>query len=82
LRDVITRAGGLKDQGQDTWVVLERHGHSAAVPFGSLIYEPGNNIWARRHHLSLQGALDSGAKLQQGCRKARWRIETPRLSEG
>ena len=45
MLDVITRAGGLKDQGQDTWVVLERHGHRAAVPFGSLIYEPGNNIW-------------------------------------
>jgi polysaccharide biosynthesis/export protein len=46
LIDVITRAGGLKDQGQDTWVVLERHGRRAAVPFGSLVYEPGNNIWA------------------------------------
>jgi polysaccharide export outer membrane protein len=44
--DYITRAGGLKDQGQDTWVVLERHGRRATVPFGSLIYEPGNNIWA------------------------------------
>jgi polysaccharide biosynthesis/export protein len=46
LLDVITRAGGLKDQGQDTWVVLMRQGRRAAVPFGSLIYEPGNNIWA------------------------------------
>ena len=46
LLDVITRAGGLRDQGQDTWVVLERRGRRAAVPFGSLIYEPGNNIWA------------------------------------
>jgi polysaccharide export outer membrane protein len=46
LLDVITRAGGIKDQGQDTWVVLERHGRRAAVPFGALIYEPGNNIWA------------------------------------
>jgi polysaccharide export outer membrane protein len=27
-------------------VVLERRGRRAAVPFGSLIYEPGNNIWA------------------------------------
>ena len=26
--------------------MLERHGHRASVPFGSLIYEPGNNIWA------------------------------------
>ncbi len=46
LLDVISRAGGLRDQGQDTWVVLERHGHRAAVPFGALIYEPANNIWA------------------------------------
>ena len=46
LLDVITRAGGLRDQGQDMWVVLERHGHRASVPFGSLVYEPGNNIWA------------------------------------
>ena len=46
ILDIITRAGGLKDQGQDLWVVLERHGRRAAVPFGSLIYEPGNNIWA------------------------------------
>ena len=43
---MITRAGGIKDQGQDMWVVLERQGRRAAVPFGSLIYEPGNNIWA------------------------------------
>jgi polysaccharide export outer membrane protein len=46
LLDVITRAGGLKDQGQDTWVMLERHGHRATVPFGALVYDPGNNIWA------------------------------------
>src|SRR3984893_14418178 len=46
LLDVITRAGNLRDQGQDTWVVLERRGRRASAPFGSLIYEPGNNIWA------------------------------------
>lgn len=46
LLDVITRAGGIKDQGQDLWVVLDRQGRRAAVPFGSIIYEPGNNIWA------------------------------------
>ena len=46
LLDVITRAGGIKDQGQDLWVVLERRGRRGAVPFGALIYEPGNNIWA------------------------------------
>ena len=45
LLDYITRAGGLRDQGQDLWVVVERHGRRAAVPFGSVIYEPGNNIW-------------------------------------
>jgi polysaccharide export outer membrane protein len=46
LLDVITRAGGLKDQGQNTWVVLERHGHRGAAPFGSLVFDEGNNIWA------------------------------------
>ena len=46
LLDVITRAGGLRDQGQDLWVTLERHGKRATVPFGALLYEPGNNIWA------------------------------------
>jgi polysaccharide export outer membrane protein len=46
LLDVITRAGGLRDQGQDNWVTLERHGRRATVPFGALVFEPGNNIWA------------------------------------
>jgi polysaccharide biosynthesis/export protein len=46
ILDVITRAGGLRDQGQDLWVTLERRGNRATVPFGALLYEPGNNIWA------------------------------------
>jgi polysaccharide export outer membrane protein len=46
LIDVITRAGGLRDQGQDLWVTLERKGKRATVPFGALMFEPGNNIWA------------------------------------
>lgn len=45
LLDYITRAGGIKDQGQDLWVVVERHGRRAAVPFGAIIYNPANNIW-------------------------------------
>ena len=46
ILDSITRGGGIKNQGYDTWVVLERQGRRAAVPFGDLIYEPSNNIWA------------------------------------
>jgi polysaccharide export outer membrane protein len=45
ILDAITRAGGIKNQGYDSWVVLERHGKRASVPFGALIYEPHNNIW-------------------------------------
>jgi polysaccharide biosynthesis/export protein len=45
ILDAITRAGGIKDQGHESWVVLERKGRRAAVPFGALIYEPANNIW-------------------------------------
>jgi polysaccharide biosynthesis/export protein len=44
--DSITRAGGIKNQGYESWVVLDRKGVRAAVPFGAMIYEPGNNIWA------------------------------------
>jgi len=46
LLDAITRAGGPKAQGFDTWVMLERAGHRATVPFGALVYEPSNNIYA------------------------------------
>jgi polysaccharide export outer membrane protein len=45
LLDAITRGGGIKDQGYDSWVVLERKGRRATIPFGALVYEPENNIW-------------------------------------
>lgn len=45
ILDYIARAGGVKDQGQNTWVVLERGGVRASVPFGALISDPANNIW-------------------------------------
>jgi polysaccharide biosynthesis/export protein len=43
--DAITRAGGPKGQGFDTWVMLERDGRRATVPFGALVYEPSNNVY-------------------------------------
>jgi polysaccharide biosynthesis/export protein len=43
--DAITRAGGPRGQGFDTWVMLEREGRRATVPFGALVYEPSNNIY-------------------------------------
>ena len=43
----ITRAGGPKGQGFDTWVMLERDGRRATVPFGALVYDPRNNIFSR-----------------------------------
>jgi polysaccharide biosynthesis/export protein len=43
--DAITRAGGPRGQGFDTWVMLEREGRRATVPFGALVYEPANNIY-------------------------------------
>ena len=45
MLDVISRAGGIKGQGYETWVTLEREGKRATVPFGALVYEPTNNIW-------------------------------------
>jgi polysaccharide export outer membrane protein len=43
--DSITRAGGPKGQGYETWVTLERNGKRATVPFGALVYQPANNVW-------------------------------------
>ena len=45
ILDAITRAGGPKGQGFDTWVMLEREGRRATVPFGALVYEPTNNVY-------------------------------------
>jgi polysaccharide biosynthesis/export protein len=45
LLDALTRAGGPKGQGFDTWVMLEREGRRGLVPFGALVYEPANNIY-------------------------------------
>lgn len=46
ILDSITRAGGPKAAGFDTWVMLERGGHRATVPFSALVYQPTNNIYA------------------------------------
>ena len=47
LLDAITRAGGPKNPGYDTFVTLERAGRQATAPFGALIHEPSNNIYVR-----------------------------------
>jgi polysaccharide export outer membrane protein len=46
LLDAITRAGGPSGQGFDTWVMLERGRRREIVPFGALVYDPSNNIFA------------------------------------
>ena len=47
ILDAITRAGGIKGQGFETWVMLERHGRRASVPFENLIMYPRNNIYVQ-----------------------------------
>jgi polysaccharide biosynthesis/export protein len=53
LLDVISRAGMVTagggttgTAGAETWVLLERNGRRAIAPFGALVYEPANNIFA------------------------------------
>lgn len=43
--DAITRAGGIKGQGYSTWVMLERGGKRATVPFENLVMNAANNIY-------------------------------------
>src|SRR5262249_11843302 len=47
ILDAITRAGGPKNAAYDEWVMLERNGRRAIAPFGALVYEPANNIYAQ-----------------------------------
>jgi polysaccharide export outer membrane protein len=71
LLDAITRAGGPKGQGFDTWVMLERNGKQATVPFGMLVYEPSNNIYVHPYdtiyvYREPQTFVAFGASGQQG----------------
>lgn len=45
ILDALTRAGGPKAPGFDSFVTLEREGRRATVPFGTLVYQPSNNIY-------------------------------------
>ena len=47
ILDSIARAGGPRVAGYDSMVLLERGGHRATAPFGTLVYQPANNIYAR-----------------------------------
>lgn len=47
ILDAITRAGGIKGQGYETFVMLDRKGKRAVVPFARLVYEPENNIFVQ-----------------------------------
>lgn len=47
ITDAITRAGGISGNGWDSWVLLERGGKRATVPFANLIYMPSNNIYVQ-----------------------------------
>ncbi|HUI19419.1 MAG TPA: polysaccharide biosynthesis/export family protein [Methylocella sp.] len=43
--DAITRAGGISGPGYATWVMLERGGRRATVPFENLVMNASNNIY-------------------------------------
>ncbi len=43
--DAITRAGGLSAPGYASWVMLERGGRRATVPFENLVMNSSNNIY-------------------------------------
>jgi polysaccharide export outer membrane protein len=47
LLDVIARAGGPRNPGYDTWVMLERGNRLASAPFAALVNEPANNVWIK-----------------------------------
>ncbi|MBU6461123.1 MAG: polysaccharide export protein [Bradyrhizobium sp.] len=71
ITDAITRAGGIKGQGYETWVLLQRGKRRATVPFANLVYEPSNNIFVQPGdriyvYREQQKFLAFGASGQQG----------------
>jgi polysaccharide export outer membrane protein len=69
--DAITRAGGIKGQGWDMYVVLERNGVRQTAPFVNLIDYPANNVYIQpRDNVYVfkhpQTFLAFGATGQQG----------------
>src|ERR1700722_16516734 len=71
ISDAITRAGGIKGQGFETWVLLQRGSRRATVPFANLIYEASNNIFVQPGdrvyvYREQQKFLAFGASGQQG----------------
>jgi len=71
ITDAITRAGGIKGQGFETWVMLQRGTRRATVPFANLVYEPSNNIYVQPGdrgyvYRGRQKFLAFGAAGQQG----------------
>jgi polysaccharide biosynthesis/export protein len=71
ISDAITRAGGIKGQGFETWVLLQRGARRATVPFANLIYEASNNIFVQPGdrvyvYREQQKFLAFGASGQQG----------------
>ena len=51
LLEAIARAGGLSGPGNGAWVLLEREGRRALVPFGAIVDVPANNIYVRAHDI-------------------------------
>jgi polysaccharide export outer membrane protein len=85
ITDALTRAGGIKGQGFETWVMLERNGKRATVPFENLVMTAANNIYVQPGdrifvYREQQKFIAFGAAGQQGeFNFDAWRIN---LSEG
>jgi polysaccharide biosynthesis/export protein len=45
ITDALTRAGGIKGQGYETWVILERGKRRVTIPFENLIMDARNNVY-------------------------------------
>lgn len=47
LTDAIARAGGIKYEGYETWVALERDKRRASAPFAAFLADPANNVFVQ-----------------------------------
>ncbi len=89
ITDALTRAGGIKGQGYETWVILERGKRRVTIPFENLIMDARNNVYVlpgdriyvyrEQQKFIALGAVGSGLISQNEYDFNAWRIN---LAEG
>jgi polysaccharide biosynthesis/export protein len=71
ILDAIARAGGIKSEGHESFVTIQRDQQKVSVPFDTLVADPGSNIFVQPGDIiyvsrQVQSFIAIGASKQNG----------------